>query len=62
LEIRWRDEGFRLPVEVRATVGDKVSVKRIDVNSSWQRYQFTGNPKLEIDPTGWILMEAVEGK
>ncbi len=62
LEIRWRDEGFRLPVEVRATVGDKVSVKRIDVNSSWQRYQFTGNPKLEIDPSGWILMEVVEGK
>src|SRR5574341_57471 len=32
LEIRWRDEGFRLPVEVRATTGDKVSVKRVDVN------------------------------
>lgn len=62
LEIRWRDEGFRLPVEVRATAGDKVSIKRVDVNSTWQRYQFTGNPKLEIDPTGWILMEVVEGK
>jgi len=62
LEIRWRDEGFRLPVEVRATTGDKVSVKRFDVTSAWQRYQFTGNPKLEIDPTGWILMEVVEGK
>jgi aminopeptidase N len=62
LEIRWRDDGFRLPVEVRATVGDKVSVKRIDVNSTWRRYQFTGNPKLEIDPSGWILMEVVEGK
>jgi aminopeptidase N len=62
LEIRWRDEGFRLPVEVRATVGDKISFKRVDVNSSWQRYQFNGAPKLEIDPTGWILMEVVEGK
>jgi len=62
LEIRWRDEGFRLPVEVRVTTGDKVSVKRVEVTSSWQRYQFTGNPKLEIDPTGWILMEVVEGK
>jgi aminopeptidase N len=62
LEIRWRNEGFRLPVEIRATTGDKVSVKRVDVNSSWQHYQFTGNPKLEIDPTGWILMEVVEGK
>ncbi|MCI0692069.1 M1 family metallopeptidase [candidate division KSB1 bacterium] len=62
LEIRWRDEGFHMPVEVRATTGDKVSVRRVDVNSTWQRYQFTGNPKLEIDPTGWILMEVVEGK
>jgi aminopeptidase N len=62
LEIRWRNEGFHLPVEIRATTGDKVSIKQIDVNSSWQRYQFSGNPKLEIDPAGWILMEVVEGK
>ncbi len=62
LEIRWRDEGFRLPVEVRVTNGDKVSIKQVDVTSTWRRYQFTGNPKLEIDPMGWILMEVVEGK
>ena len=62
LEIRWRDEGFRLPVEVRATAGDQVSTKRVEVTSTWQRHQFTGTPKLEIDPTGWILMEVVEGK
>jgi hypothetical protein len=51
-----------LPIEVRATAGDKVISQRYEVTSKWQRYQFTGNPKLEIDPAGWILMEVVEGK
>jgi aminopeptidase N len=62
LEIRWREEGFHLPVEVRVTAGDKVSMQRFDVTSQWQRYQFSGDPKLEIDPTGWILMEVMEVK
>jgi len=60
--MRWRDEGFCLPVDVRVTAGEKASVQRLDVTSKWQRYQFTGNPKLEIDPAGWSLMEVVEVK
>ena len=62
LNMRWREEGFQLPVEIRASAGDVVTLQRYEVTSKKKLYQFPENAKLEIDPTGWILMEVVERK
>jgi aminopeptidase N len=62
LTMRWREEGFRLPVEIRVTDGEAATIKRYEVTSKPERHRLPKNAQVEIDPQKWILMEVNEAK
>jgi len=62
LELRWREQDFKLPVEVRLQTGELATTKRYEVTSKQRHYFLRGDAQIEIDPQGWILMNAVEIK
>ncbi len=62
LELHWRERSFQLPVEVGLKTGATAATKRYAVTGKRQRHLIPQNAEVEIDPQGWILMNAEEAK
>ena len=62
LEFNWQEKNFALPVEVLIKTKEMAMTKRYDVTAKRRRYFLPENAEIEIDPQGWILMNAKEAK
>ena len=55
IDLRWKDKGFKMPIELHYISFDGKREKRIELNNTPKRIVIPASSELIIDPNGWLL-------
>ena len=55
IDLWWKEDGFRMPVEISYMAIEGPRLKKVDLNNEPKRFVVPDSTGYVLDPNGWIL-------